>query len=471
MIGLTVGGDALGSPNPLPLLSPEVAPVDSFPADLCIDSPYLQFYDIETAAGGHYRVIGFADPDSAGAPGTIAFDGEDYTTLTVERSEFQEATDGSIPSIGITVADPFGNAAAFVRENDLLDADVTWTLIKLENIATPSLREDQRRFRLLKVSLADGPRRLQVQLGPPDLIEQRFPVQQFSRPRCPLPNHSRFIHDGVTNLCSAGSSEFLRDAVIKPVGHVAASDSEVDTGAWYYANGAEFDSQARAGQTYAGSADKALYLLNKRLDMRWEDANRNGLFVYRKIGDVTGSDTDFDINVKLTEVASTKDEWMTGILVQSEDDVTNWAFWGPAENASSVDVLRRRTTQSDVSTTNDHTLGTYTAFRLRRVGTTLTFFARVEDTTVRTFEDDDAAAWTEVAESTGITLDGNLRLGVVAASDSTAIDDRVDAYIHHYRLTAGGPGPCAQDFAACQARRNTDQFSGFLGMPDGTLFL
>lgn len=443
------------------------------PADLQVPAPYLQLYELETTAGVFHRVVDYADPHTSGTAGTVTYDGDEYTSIKVLRAAISDTTESRLPELTVTVLDYNRALSTFIDANDVLNAKVTLTIIR-EDLLSDTTQAITRVFRLRQIAFAEGPSRVIATLGAPTLFSRQFPNLLYNRTRCHNEFHNRFVHDGVTNNCSYPSDEFEWVGVIKQVGQTPAASEQESPNNWFYQNGNEFDNWARSGAlnpAWPAATDRALWIEDKRADMRWSGANRNGLFVYKKLGDIDAGtdDTDFDVRIKMEMAASLKDEWMVGILCQRENDPTDWVFWGRAENSSAVEVYRKRVTDASSSTTTDFTDTGHEAFRLVRSGSSWTFYTRSESVTGgQTF--DDTTAWTQQTTDT-LAMSGVVRVGIVACADVATGDNDVEAYIYHFRFYQGGAASCNRSLSDCQARKNTTQFNGFLGMPDGITFL
>lgn len=460
---MTFAGHAIGTKElghttaPTRQTFPGFRTLDAPIADLNIASPILQLFEITTAGGETTRVVDFGDLEASATPGQVTFDGDEYTSIKVSRSEISESTDGSFPEITITVLDPARDIADWVEANDgLRGAEVDLHIIEYKDIATAALAVT-RSFRVARVTALEGPASISVTLSAPVLKDFRFPRIYFNRIRCFNAYHLRFIHDD-RNFCNGGSDEF-EDQTKQNV-YTASDLATALSHGWSVRNGNQlgFGATAQSGES---GTDKCLYLSASNVvsDYLWEDAARDGTFFYREITD----DTDVDISVKVNPYLGSTDESICGILVQSQADPTSWVFWGVQRTAGGSRHLYRETV-SGTSTDTTYT-GTEASYRLKRSGSGWTAYVRDDSKLVRTLE---AGSWTSKHTDTLDLGTGGLNVGVVMALDTTgAAGTLLLSYdVYHFRFLAGGFTDCDRSKTHCLERGNVIQFNAFEGMPD-----
>jgi len=419
---------------------------------------WLQLYEITTSDGNVTRVVDFGDLQAGVAAGQVTYDGDEYTSVHVMRTDIGESTDGSFPETTLTVLDYDHTVVGWVEDNSgLVGATVDLHIIAYDDIATPALATDHS-FRVSRVVAEEGPARVSITLASPAIRDYRFPRVYLNRMRCHNEWVNRFTHDD-HNHCCFPSDEF-EDQTYQVFDITTAAATEKEHGWWQFncdnATNLAYTGQAAGG----GGTDKVLYVSgsNTNEQVLWDDATRNGVFIYKQIS----GDTDVDVSIKAYRTSG--DESIIGIVVQPQADLTSWVFWG-AQWTGAVTRHLYRETSSGTSTDSTYA-GTEAAYRLTRSGTGWTASVRDEDRTTRTI---DTSAWTEKHTDTLDLGSGDLNVGVVFALDTSdtlgTLTFALEAY--YMRFFKGGTTTCDRSFTACTARKNTTQFNGFLGMPDG----
>lgn len=434
-------------------------------------SPWLQLWDVETPSGT-LRLVAFADPDARGVakPYQVTFDGNEYAPIEIARSEIQEAPDGQ-PRVSVVVHDPL---RVIDRRADLDGYAVTLWITRYDLLADGSSVAKRYDLRIQSTTASAEPDLVTIVLGLPSLFNQRHPRLVFSRRQCLSDWNLRRAF--LTNKCTAYSDEF--EAMTAQDFHADdASETPMRNG-WHVVNGNQTTGSPAVPRAHSSGvaapngSDLALHL-EQSGSIQWLNGSSGGVFVFRRNGDELAHDLDFDVAAKLSidSAATTKDEYMAGLLIQSYSDLSDWLFWGLAleSTPSPASVYRMRKTVTGSSTSTDYAAGGTpdSEFRMRKVGDAFTLYTRAKSTLVRTDNDGD---WTQRATTT-LSVGSPYRLGLVVASDFVD-SDVVHAYFHHFRVLDGfGLQTCDRSIADCLARGNDAQFNGFRGMPDGSVFV
>jgi hypothetical protein len=428
--------------------------------------PILQFYDIETSDGTHYRVVDWGDVEAGAAEGTVDFDSETWTTVFVIRPQVTSGTDGALPSARIVIADPDRVILAWIRSNDnLRDAQVTMRVIAYADLSTPSVA-DSFVFRLRKAVSVENPAAVRFEIGSPSIFDIQCPFLDYNRAGCNNPFEKRFNH-GLITRCTYPSDEF--EAQTEQL-FVQDDDAvhEVEHG-WTVDNGNTevngFDSNQDDGSS---SADKCLSIDTNTQRRWWSNGAGTTYYeaphIYKIIEDSTESSIEIDVHCKLDVIFSGETYAFAGIFVQCVDDPTYYYGWGRYIDNVTVSYLRFRGL-NDVFAISK-AASTVNAFRVAYASaTTVKLYHRTEDDTVRTF---DETTWTlmETLTLTGWP-GGHLRVGLMACNpNTTAIDKDYEALFYHFRFLAGGFTTCDRTLIDCTERKNTVQRNGYLGLPD-----
>lgn len=442
-----------------------------------VSAPYLQFYELKTKDSQFFRFVDFAHHKAGATADAVTFNGSEWKAMQIQRGGIEEATDGTFPGFTITVLDPLRLLLGFLSTNDGLDdAKITIYIIPHDKLTDTAYMRSAT-FRVREPSCAQNPQAVTLKIGGTLGIDKQFPIYSFNSRRCHNNFQRRFIHDGV-NWCSYPSDEF--DLATKQ-----SFDTDIDGGGggtetelghgMYVING---DANVGLGNFYSGlpvpgssSTVPALYHNVNKQNYRWNDANREGAFCYKKIGEVDATDDlNIDVYTRINVFATTvKPQYHIGLIVQDADSLGNWIFWGEAKNASAVAKSRMRKTVSDVSSETDldpasGPTGFFdTEYRISRSGTNWTFYSRYSDVTSQSNSTED---WRQRTTTTA-TMSGMLNVGVVFASDDTAATQPIVAAFYFLRFLAGGAITCNRLLANCEARKNRVQFNAFLTLPRG----
>ncbi len=356
------------------------------------------------------------------------------------------------------MADPTRVITQWVSDNDALrGATVDLHIIEYSNIATPALATN-RTLQVAGARAGEGPAHVAITLSTPLLRAQRYPRVSYNRHRCNYQWARRFSHDD-HNYCNFPSDEF--ESQSKQIFDTSVGTENEGEQGWYTINCDRASLAYTASASDAGGTDKVLYATGSNTvdSALWDDTTRTGIFIYKH---VTG-DVDIDVSTKLHYINGGKNA-ICGIVIQPQDDLTSWIFWGVQHTGSDVTRHLCRETVAGVSTDATYT-GTEAAYRIVRDGTDVTCYVRDESKTTRTI---DTTAWTSKHTDTVSFGTGDLNVGLVFALDETGAAGTLtfafDAF--YTRYFAGGYTTCDGSEAQCTIRKNNVQFGGYKGLPD-----
>lgn len=443
-----------------PTLFEEIFP-EQFPvADLQIQYPILEFYEILAPDNTYTRVVNFGELEASATPGYVTFDGNDYLSVHLARSALEEAIDGSLPETSVSIVDYNHAVLGWVSDNDgMVGATVTLYVISYDDIDTPAAAASNI-FRVKRVISEEGPARITFILASPAFLNLTFPRTFYNRHHCVHPWQDRFNHDD-KNFCNGHSDEFELQTY-QDFRSATSNETEKDYG-WYVLNG-DHPEYIKIGDGLGSSTDKAIIISanNAVNDLRWKDANRNGVFLFKKVP--SSEDTDVDICIKVAIASASTDDQIIGICLQADGAKGYSFFWGKQKFSGTERYLARETI-NDTSSDTTYT-GTYSAFRLKRVGDSITCYVRDEDVSYRELSTD---AWTQKHTDT-FSINGDINIGVVfGVEDAYPPQVSLAQDLYHFRFLAGGYEACNRTLSNCALIKNTVQFGGYLGLPDGTV--
>lgn len=452
--GVTVGGN-----QPTFTAVARFFNVDT-PEDLFIASPFLVFWEVTSTSGNIVRLVDFADPTVEGSPGTVLFDGEDYTPAKISQPEISESTSGSAPIATVDLNDPTRAILGFVRANNgLRGATVRMRVIKYTDLATPALAT-QRTFRVREAASLEGPPRVSVSFGPPNLQHLRYPSIDFNRYLCHNPWEFRFQHDN-RNGCNHPSDEFEEQK--RQVFSIAsAAETEGDFG-WLTRNATKADFIRVANQADAAQ-DNYLRVQVTNKSILWDDATRDSVLVYKHIVSSVDSDDQIDVTAKI-DFEDDDLGTMIGLFVQPRNRLMDSVFFGVSADDPGY-TLRSIKTANAVSTVNGIASEKKAGIRIKREGSDWKLYTRDESLTNRN-PLKETAAWT-LRRTETLAMNGDLNVGLLFGSLSGTATD-FDGKVYHMRFLAGGFRKCLRTEGDCAIRKNTIQRNGYLGLPDNVV--
>ena len=167
-----------------PTLFEEIFP-EQFPvADLQIQYPILEFYEILAPDNTYTRVVNFGELEASATPGYVTFDGNDYLSVHLARSALEEAIDGSLPETSVSIVDYNHAVLGWVSDNDgMVGATVTLYVISYDDIDTPAAAASNI-FRVKRVISEEGPARITFILASPAFLNLTFPRTFYNRHHC-----------------------------------------------------------------------------------------------------------------------------------------------------------------------------------------------------------------------------------------------------------------------------------------------
>jgi hypothetical protein len=430
----------------------------------------LQFYEITTADGNITRVVDFGDPQAGAALGQVTYDGDEYTSVHISRANISESTDSALPEIALTVVDYDRSVVAFVNDNDgLVGATVDLHVITYENIGTPSLATNYT-FRVAKVQAMEGPSRVTVTLSDPAFKDHLFPRMYFNRRRCFNEWHRRFDHDN-TNYCNFPSDDFEIQTA-QDFRSSAATETSKEHG-WYSLNGDE-PSTWESNLEITGNDSMVLRCTFIATGtVQWVGTTLNAPFCYKKIS--ATDDASVDVITRLSWTPDVAGD-IAGIVILDADDQDNWIFAGGYHNGTN-DYFYIRVTEGGSTTNYDQGTG-YTAnvFRIKRDPDDNDdwYFYYGAETFGEFTESDPDSGWTAAPNNASVTTNsanftGALHVGLVAGQLSAATSTNLQANFDYFRFFRGGVATCDRTLTACNARDNSVQFNGYLGIPDNVI--
>lgn len=418
-------------------------------------APLLQFYELSLQDGSFFRAVDFADPEAGGSlPDRIPFNGEEFVTMPITRGDLQEASQGSTFQLPVTVSDPLHQVAFYVRQfQGLRGRRVRLWIAAQDNLENPADALSDV-FEVITSEIGQGPDRVTLILGHPNLYEAKVPKLYYSRSKCINPYHDRFVPG---SWCTYPSNEFgeqSRQDLVPAAGFGVQ--------AWKHGWSSQ---QARRASVFDSDRTNAgdLTITTSTDRIAWKARERYGPNLFRVL---TG---DLDVSTVLTLPATSRVGWMAGLVLQDTADamppvapgeeppvepLSTWLAFAAQDNgAGGRRLLLRRTIASEADP-DDTEASTDLHLRLLRSGNVVTCYSRDS-------EDDD---WTERFLTT-LTVPAAARIGVVAASDTKSALG-FTARFNYLRFAAGGLATCARTEADCDVHENLLQFNGFLGMPN-----
>ena len=182
---------------------------------------WLEFYEIETASSGTLRYVDFQDPnpDAVGTlPTQIAFDGNDYDSRKIERSDLK--TDEGVAQFQVTIEDVGRKLIDAVDKDDGLNTEKLHLYrIPYDLIANKPQLALKETFRIRQALVTLGPDRVSLSVGLPSLADYELPNKIISRNRCwndfnrrfELDSHCRYPNDDfeIGTVQDFGQSEFF----------------------------------------------------------------------------------------------------------------------------------------------------------------------------------------------------------------------------------------------------------------------
>jgi hypothetical protein len=447
--------------------------------DLELAGPVLQLYEIESPTGTPVtRVVDFGDLEASSTPGYVTFNGDEYQTIHIARTDVEESIDGTSPELTLTVLDYDHTILGWVDERDgLVGYSVQMHIIPYRYINEPS-RAISKTFRVARVMSLEGPSRIAITIAPPAFFDLKFPRLCYNRHRCHNDFQDRFLHDG-KNFCNYPSDEF--EDSTEQLFYSTTDDPTQLLYGWNVLNGTTMKvwSAWDVGDKYAGFYNT---YGGTFVDIgAWDDTYRTGMFCYKRIGldghEVGGSGkpvVSVYIKMSFSQYTAYCDT-MAGLLIQSEADESNWIFFGKRNVFGGTATGFIRVTQSGVSTDYDVSVGTDNCYHITfsHMYGTWYFNSWYEDPS--SIEEYDSSGSYTSHGSKSATVEGPLRIGMTACGSAVtgSSDGNVQADFHHIRFVewegvgGGGHPECDRTITACQNRGMIHAFNGFLGMPNG----
>jgi hypothetical protein len=418
-------------------------------------SPILQFHELELPDGTFARYVDFSDKEhhGGGLPGTVKYDGQDYTSAAIERTPISKGADGRRERFSLTVADPRYEGAALLAENNGLRGQplsIYW--IPYDAIDRPESSKHER-FKVVSSHLAQGPNGISLLIGNPDLFGTPFPRIEYDAHKCW--NSFQDRHEPGAH-CNYPANEF---------GPSTDQDFRVGGSAQVKKRKFGWSTQQALRSSEFASGGGALVVKTSSPDIRWAGGDRYGPQFFRSF---TALDVDFSTIADVK--TANKPGWFPGLIVQDEapaspDDPgdpgspSSWVIFGRAAGGT----VRRRLTIADVS--EDYTApgvgggspGFPQGFRIRRVSQ--------EDFELYYRTDDMAGTAWELLETVTVTgLGLAVRCGVVVSADTAGDSSLLHVEFPWIRFTAGGFNNCNRLFAECTQREMLHRFSAVRGM-------
>lgn len=423
-------------------------------------APILEFFEVSIPGGTPLRYVDFADPDARGTlPKKVPFNGEEFDSISIKRGDIQESQEGSAQSITVTVADPLHQAAFYLRENNYLEGEtVQWWLTAYDQLDTPADALTHT-FRIVHSRISEGPPRVSIVLGHPNLYEERLPKYFYDRGRCVNSYHRRFVFG---NRCTYPSNEFgpqnQQDLFI------GGSYGEKKRKFGWYTQMALKASEFKTNLTTPGR----LVITSTDPELAWENDNRYGPYFYRPI-----AAGDFDVNTRVLPQAFTRPGWLAGLLCQDTASAapiwdegepeppiptSSWIFWGAHDDGASGKDVFRRSTEDSVSTDAVFDAFADPYFRMERIADDFKLYSRASP----------LVAWS-LRETVELSLPATVRVGLVIGTDDVIGSEELTIDFDYIRFDGGGLPTCSfnqRDANGCEVHDNTVQFNGFEEIPN-----
>jgi len=417
-------------------------------------APLLQFYEVSLPDGTYFRAVDFVDPKAGGSlPDRIPFAGEEFIAMPITRGEVQEASEGGNFQLPVTIADPLHQVAFYVRQFlGLRGQSVRWWIAAQDNLENPADALSDI-FEVITSEIGQGPDRVTLILGHPNLYETKVPKLFYSRSKCINPYHDRFVPG---SWCTYPSNEFgeqSRQDLVPAAGYGIQ--------AWKHGWSSQ---QARRASVFDSDRTNAgdLTITTTTDRIAWKARERYGPNFFRVL------ERDFDVSTVLTLPATSRVGWMAGLLLQDTaeamppvapgeeppiEPLSTWLFFGAQDNGSGGRRLLLRRTIASEADPDDTEASTDLYLRLVREDNVVTCYSKASED----------GSWTERFLTT-LTVAAAARIGVVAGSDTKSALS-FTARFGYLRFAAGGLASCARTETDCRAHENLLQFNGFLGMP------
>lgn len=451
---------------------------------------YLTFYKLTSSSGNVLRVVDKYDPEHVNTDGQTEFDSQQWDYWPVERDAIEHRNDSFSPAFQLTTLDPARVLLSFAEDNNRLSgANLEIYIVRYDQLGV-AVSSPTYRGQVKSISVTEQPTTtVSLQISGPQLRNKQYPGRRTNRWRCFNAFGARHLHYREQNFCNWPSDEF--GAQTQQWLQTQTKAAVERSHGWWVQNGNGVDSLDGVQALYVNGEDllqggfKGLYV-NVRAgstdDLLWFDADRDAPYVFRRFEVANG--LDFDVAFKVENVNhNSSNPVIAGLLVTGDapDELRDSVIWGHQafEDVSVLDTVFRlyyQETFGDVSaietfnptdlvypTSTTH--GTPNVFRVKRSGSTWTFYTRDEQ-----IDDDtepESPSW-DLHKS--MTWDwqptGHFRIGLVVQCDQGANPAVRFPWIRYYGL--GDSWDCDRSFRRCAQLQNTIQFNGMLGLPDSS---
>lgn len=410
-----------------------------------VQKPWLFFVDVATPEGTQ-RFVDFAEEDLEITQSTVAFDGQEYWPIKMDRDAEENSDDLSGNEFTLRLHEPTYKLAGIARRNSFLEnQSVTIRRIRSDLLSTPSEAiTTSHKVRVVEL----GSARVNLILGFPTTFDQRFPRRFWTRDRCWNDWHRRFVEG---NACRYPSDDFnfqtqqdLRKETI------TAALTERRHG-WFVLNADRTQLWAAGRVSPSGCKWEV-----DGSTSRWDQTQRESPYMFKLL-----SEGDFDVWCEVRGSAdNNENDWRMGLLIQDPLDARHWIFWGGWGDGDPITVtkyykrigLDASIQETSAASGDDH-------YRIERSGGTFKLYSKDILETTWNLRYTETPSWTPA-------MGDNCRVGAALISNTNPITTPLAAFVSFVRFTAGGFTDCNRLITDCSERKNLIQFNGFERMPD-----
>lgn len=301
-------------------------------------------------------------------------------------------------------------------------------------------------YQIIKAEINSDSAAVVFDVGQANLFKYKLPHNIWHDFRC------EWVYKSIGE-CDYGRDEFqgLTEMDVKKSG-----DGTQDNQGWYALNFGP--SGVATADVNITAPDFYSTCLKQIYDCAWKPGKLDAPYLYKKFA---ACDFEFEFD---TSGTGNETEESEGILITTESNTPSvWCHFRKQHRFGTNHTMASFCTDGAVENlVFDLLSGSEKLFKISKVGQTFTFYARANDTVGWTLK-----GTAEIPALNGVAL----RVGLLAATNSSSRTTDFLAKFDYFRLLSGGIATCAGTLSDCRLRDNTRRFGGAPGILHGPLIL